>query len=98
MLKISQGDRDGVDAPELVMVASVIESTIDVDGDAIVRRAGHELLRVEPWGKDSVRVRVSALLEPLKNSSTSRSMISHCAALVSCASSTSTWSTCRSSL
>jgi alpha-D-xyloside xylohydrolase len=59
VLKISQGDRDGVEAPELVMIASAVQSTIDIDGDALVRQCGHELLRVEPWGSDSVRVRVS---------------------------------------
>ncbi|MFC7327197.1 TIM-barrel domain-containing protein [Marinactinospora rubrisoli] len=32
-------------------------SDIHVDGGALVRRAGHEVLRVEPWGPDSLRVR-----------------------------------------
>ena len=41
------------------MVASAIESTIAVDGNALVRSCGGEELRVEPWGASSVRVRVS---------------------------------------
>jgi alpha-D-xyloside xylohydrolase len=60
VLKTPRSDRDGVEALErTVMVASEIESTIGVDGDALVRRCGHETMRVEPWGRNSVRVRVS---------------------------------------
>jgi alpha-D-xyloside xylohydrolase len=36
-----------------------VESTIALDGDALVRRCGHEVLRVEPWGRNSARVRVA---------------------------------------
>jgi alpha-D-xyloside xylohydrolase len=46
-------------ADRTVMVASEIESTIRVDGDALIRRWGHELLRVEPWGRNGARVRVA---------------------------------------
>jgi alpha-D-xyloside xylohydrolase len=42
----------------LVMVGSVAESTIALDGDALVRRCGHEVLRVEPWGRNGARVRI----------------------------------------
>jgi alpha-D-xyloside xylohydrolase len=60
MLKVPSGDREGVESPEqIVMVASAMESAIGVDGNALVRRCGHEELRVEPWGQSAARVRVS---------------------------------------
>jgi alpha-D-xyloside xylohydrolase len=36
-----------------------IQSTIAVEADSLVRRCAHETMRIEPWGLDSARVRVS---------------------------------------
>lgn len=33
---------------------------VDLDGDAVVHRVGGEILRIEPWGRDGLRVRVTA--------------------------------------
>jgi alpha-D-xyloside xylohydrolase len=45
------------------MVSSAAESTIALNGDALVRCCGHEVLRVEPWGRNSARVRVGLAAE-----------------------------------
>ncbi len=64
MLNASETGDDGVESAErTVMVASSVESTIALDGDALVRRCGHEVLRVEPWGRNSTRIRVSLGVE-----------------------------------
>jgi alpha-D-xyloside xylohydrolase len=60
MLEVSKTGRDVVESAErAVMVASGVERTIALDGDALVGRCRHEVLRVEPWGRNSARVRVS---------------------------------------
>ncbi len=42
-------------------------TTFSNDGDAFEVRHQHEVLRVEPWGPDSVRVRAAMGLLPLSD-------------------------------
>ena len=59
MLRVAGSDRDGVETPDrVVMIASAIESTIWTEGHVLLRRSGSEVMRIEPWGSNSVRVRV----------------------------------------